>query len=644
MGEFFRSLFDTDFMPHVACLRTPGVIWLHVVSDTLIAISYLIIPLGLVRLSRLRKDFVFHNKLALFAGFILSCGATHILSVVTLWTPFYRFEGLLKAVTALISLATVVLLIRLIPRVAELPSADEWRRTKEELQAEIARRAKTQAESELLSAIVAHSENAIISKDLSGNITSWNAGAEHLFGYNQTEAIGQHISLIIPPERAGDEAYLDYIRLSNRIERFETLRMHKDGQRIEVSFVESAIRDEKGEVIGVSKIISDIGGLKRAEEKFQLVVESAPNAIVMINRAGEITLVNQRTEQWFGYTREELLGKPVEILLPEQFRNIHVGHRSGFFTKPVAVGASERAMGAGRELYARRKDGSEFPIEVGLNPLETEEGPMVLSAIVDVTERKKMEENVREFNRILESQVSERTAQLRNANKELEEFAYAASHDLKAPLRVIDNCSRWIEEDLQEHLAGDTRENMNLMRGRIKRMEKLLDDLLDYARIGRTTDARYAETIAGDKLMNNILELLAPVGFTLKVSPSFAHIQVRTMPLQQILMNLIGNAIKHHDKKAGCIEVTVEDLGSHYAFAVKDDGPGIPVRFHEQIFQMFQTLRPRDQVEGSGMGLAMVRKHVVLYGGKIQVESLEGQGSIFRFTWPTQQTLREQAV
>jgi signal transduction histidine kinase len=235
-------------------------------------------------------------------------------------------------------------------------------------------------------------------------------------------------------------------------------------------------------------------------------------------------------------------------------------------------------------------------------------------------------------------------AQLEAANKELQAFAYAASHDLKAPLRVIDNCSKWIEEDLQEHLAGETRENMNLLRGRIKRMEKLLDDLLDYARIGQATDARYAETIAGNRLLNDIGELLVPVGFTLKVSPAFAHIQVPTMPLQQILMNLIGNAIKHHNKKTGCIEVTVEDLGSQYAFAVKDDGPGIPARFHEQIFDMFQTLRPRDQVEGSGMGLAIVRKHVLLHGGTIQVESSEGEGSIFRFTWPTQRTLREEAA
>jgi len=223
-------------------------------------------------------------------------------------------------------------------------------------------------------------------------------------------------------------------------------------------------------------------------------------------------------------------------------------------------------------------------------------------------------------------------------NKELEEFAYAASHDLKAPLRVIDNASKWLEEDLAAHLTGENRENMQLLRGRVGRMEKLLDDLLEYSRVGRATDGRYEEVITGDVLMDNILALLSPpVGFTVEVSPGFAAIHVCRMPLQQILMNLISNAIKHHDKKSGRIDVTVADRGTDYAFAVKDDGPGISPQFHDQIFKMFQTLKPRDQVEGSGMGLAMVRKNIEVFGGTIELVSAEGEGSIFRFTWPKQQ-------
>jgi signal transduction histidine kinase len=143
--------------------------------------------------------------------------------------------------------------------------------------------------------------------------------------------------------------------------------------------------------------------------------------------------------------------------------------------------------------------------------------------------------------------------------------------------------------------------------------------------------------------MNNVLALLSPpADFVVKVSPGFAAIHVHRMPLQQILMNLVGNAVKHHDKNHGCIEVTVEDRDTHHAFAVKDDGPGIPAQFHEQVFQMFQTLKPRDQVEGSGMGLAMARKNIEVFGGTLTLESSEGRGSTFRFTWPKQQRLPNQ--
>jgi signal transduction histidine kinase len=259
-------------------------------------------------------------------------------------------------------------------------------------------------------------------------------------------------------------------------------------------------------------------------------------------------------------------------------------------------------------------------------------------------EKSRLEQSQRAYLNILEdidiekSKVGVAYKRVESINAELQEFAYAASHDLKAPLRVIDNASKWLEEDLQEHLTDETRENMKLMRGRIGRMEKLLDDLLEYSRIGRVTDARFAETMSGAALMENVLTLLSPKKqFKVAVSRSLADVQVTRMPLQQILMNLVSNAIKHHDKPEGHIEVTAADEGSFYRFAVKDDGPGIAPEFHEQIFRMFQTLKPRDQVEGSGMGLAMVRKNIEIFGGKLHLQSAVGQGSTFSFTWPKQQ-------
>lgn len=239
----------------------------------------------------------------------------------------------------------------------------------------------------------------------------------------------------------------------------------------------------------------------------------------------------------------------------------------------------------------------------------------------------------------LELHASDRTAELERINQELEDFAHIAAHDLKAPLRVIDNASRWLEEDLQQHFTPQTREHVALLRDRVRRLQDLLNDLLEYSRIGRAAGSRFVETVAGDVLIENILILLSPAPrFTVIVSPAFADIQVARMPLQQILMNLVGNAIAHHNKAKGTIEVTVEDRGSHYLFAVGDDGPGIPEAFHGRIFKPLHRLKPQEQ--GSGMGLAMVRKNLELFGGQLALESAEGRGSTFRFTWPKQQTMK----
>jgi two-component system sensor kinase FixL len=282
-----------------------------------------------------------------------------------------------------------------------------------------------------------------------------------------------------------------------------------------------------------------------------------------------------------------------------------------------------------RELEGKRKDGTTFPIDLSISDMSLP-GRRIFSGIIrDVSERKETERRMLAY-----------AAELERSNRELDEFAYVASHDLKAPLRVIGNAARWLEEDLAEHLREEDRANMELLRSRVRRMEKLLDDLLEYSRVGRSSDSRFAETVGGGPLIDDILLLLSPPpGFTVKVAPGFKDILVNRMPLQQVLYNLIANAIKHHDKQSGVIEVDLDTQGDGdmYRFTVRDDGPGIPERFHEQVFKMFQTLKPRDQIEGSGMGLAFVKKTVGYFGGDLELVSEEGQGSAFSFTWPKEQ-------
>ena len=229
-------------------------------------------------------------------------------------------------------------------------------------------------------------------------------------------------------------------------------------------------------------------------------------------------------------------------------------------------------------------------------------------------------------------------AALEKSNDELDHFAYVASHDLKAPLRVIENVSHWLEDDLGEKLDAESKENLTLLRSRVKRMDALLNDLLAYSRIGRKLDDNYTEFISGEELIKDISLLVdKPDSFSIVASEQFLVLNFNKMPLRLILLNLVSNAIKHHDKDIGLVEISVDEQPEHYLISVKDDGPGINAEYHKKIFKMFQTLQPRDRVEGSGMGLAIVKKHIELFGGTIAVDSKEGEGSCFVLSLPKNQ-------
>ncbi len=235
----------------------------------------------------------------------------------------------------------------------------------------------------------------------------------------------------------------------------------------------------------------------------------------------------------------------------------------------------------------------------------------------------------------LEERVAERTAELERSNNELDQFAYVTSHDLKAPLRAIANLSQWIEEDISEQLSDDTRKQMDLLRSRVKRMEALIDGILRYSRVGRIDVD--VETVDVAKMLDEIIESqVLPDGLSIDVGPDMPVFEAASIHMQQVFANLISNAIKYHDREDGHIEITAADAGELYEFTVADDGPGIAPEFHEKIFQIFQTLQAKDSRESTGVGLTLVKKIVEEQGGSIRLESGEGQGATFRFTWPKQ--------
>lgn len=269
-------------------------------------------------------------------------------------------------------------------------------------------------------------------------------------------------------------------------------------------------------------------------------------------------------------------------------------------------------------------------------PIVGEDGVVerVFGAVRDITERMRALEELRNLTATLEHRVAERTTELEHSVRELDEFVYIASHDLRAPLRSIDNLAGWVIEDSAAVLGEQSKEHLAKLRGRIRRMEALLEDLLDYSRAGR--HHYVPELVDTGALIRSIVDLLEPPpGFTVLIDPQMPTLLTERLPLETTLRNLIGNAFKHHDHPArGIVSIRAQELATAYEFTVEDNGPGIAPEFHARIFNMFQTLRPRDQVEGSGAGLSIVKKMVESRGGYVTIRSVPGTGSVFSFIWP----------
>lgn len=340
------------------------------------------------------------------------------------------------------------------------------------------------------------------------------------------------------------------------------------------------------------------------------IVNSSPVAQILVNTQGCIELVNDETLKLFGYEKSELLGQSIELLIPHDVRHIHISLREKY-----SVSAEKRRMGVGKELKALKKDQQMIPVEIGLSRIDTLDGVKILAAIIDISTHQKL------------------LLDLSRRNSELHDFAYVASHDLKSPLRGIDQLASWLEEDLKGQIDPESVENLKLMRSRINRMELLLSDLLSYARAGNTSDS--PELIDTSVLIQDIYDLhCVNSAFKLELIEPMPRFKTVKTPLEVVLRNLITNAIKHHDKDYGEITISASEKANFIEFKVEDDGPGIEKAHRERIFGLFQTLRPRDEVEGSGMGLAIVKKTIETFGGSIQLTDSDSHGTLFIFTWP----------
>lgn len=473
-------------------------------------------------------------------------------------------------------------------------------------------------EGDLFAAIVASADDAIITKTLDGVITSWNPAAEKLFGYAAAEAIGQPIDIIVPPDRRDDvRRIIKDIAQGLQIRHYETVRQDKMGLPFDVSLSVSPIKGPSGEIIGAAKIVRDVTEQKFNERKFELAVEASPSGLLMIDGTGAIVLVNTELERQFGYSRTELIGQSVDMLLPERFARQHEAYRTAFCKAPSA-----RAMGIGRDLFGRRKDDTEFPVEIGLNPITSRDKIAILATVVDITVRKEAERAVEVQNE-----------QLRRSNADLEQFAYVASHDLQEPLRMVASYTQLLEERYRGKLDDRADKYIGYAVEGARRMQSLVRDLLAYSRLSsrerqlKPIDSAAVVSSAVLRLSSQIKEAEAQV----TVGP-LPVVMSDELELGQIFQNLISNAIKFRDGKIPNIVIGARPVGAMWEFSVKDNGIGIDLRHSDRIFQMFQRLNERGKYEGNGIGLAIAKKIVERQGGKIWFTSEIGKGTTFFFT------------
>jgi len=492
-------------------------------------------------------------------------------------------------------------------------------------------------------------------------------------GHSRDEIVGKRCFEALHRSNSPCTNQSEHCQLLTVFDTGETKSFHHqhtkaDGETIWVDIILSPLRNEDGEITHVLEAMRDVTdlmqmqtNLQQSERRYRLLAETAQDMIIIHDLAGRISYINEAAITSLGYEKQHYLGTPITQFIPESelqaLRERRIQREEG----------NRKRLRYETEIINR--DGTRIPVEVVSSPMiQEDEVESVLLVARDITERKKAEAELQHYQKRLEDAITERTnelqervsdverlnramtnllediqasnrrlertsAQLKAANEELNDFAYVVSHDLKAPLRGITQLSNWLVEDYADVLDEEGKEMLELMVGRAKRMHDLIEGILQYSRVGRIQERE--KKIDLNVLVGDVLNLLAPSeNITIEVPSDMPTLIGEETRFRQVFQNLLSNAFKFLDKPRGRVTITCEEQETTWCFGVADNGPGIAEKYYNKVFQMFQTLAPRDQYENTGVGLALVKKIVETWGGRVWLESTLGEGSTFYFTVP----------
>lgn len=487
-------------------------------------------------------------------------------------------------------------------------------------------------EQALLKAIVDTAVDAIITIDERGLILTANPAVQRVFGYEPREVVGKNVSMLMPdPFRSEHDGYLsNYIETGvNKIIGIgrEVKGLRRSGAIFPIDLAVSETITERGRIF--TGIVRDISERKETEEALRserallrAVVETAVDAILTIDEQGSIKTLNSAAERLFGYERDELIGRNVNILMPEPFHTEHDSYLSNYRESGVA-----KIIGIGREVVGRRKDGLLIPLELAVSESTIEEVTIFTGILRDISERKNSEMEIKHLNEDLERRVAERTSELTRLVEELEGFSYTVAHDLRQPLRVINAMASLVLEDDRRNLGPESIERLASIKHASIKMNHLMDDLLGLARIGRAGVKRQPLDLSA--ISTIILESLPDPKPQWTVASGLleeADVELVTMAVR----NLIENAWKYRSpERIAVIEIGRVDANTYF---IKDNGIGFDMAYASKLFKPFQRLHRDTEYPGTGIGLANVKRAIEKHGGGIAVHSEEGRGTTFYFT------------